>query len=120
MGPAVGDLDRDGKLDIFIPNLGYGTLFMNRVRYFVDRTSRSGLAKIVGQYAGWGPCLFDYDNDGYLDVFVATGGAHHMHPEESVLARNVGNGQFQDVSTEIGQLLPARSTSPGEWPMAIS
>ena len=102
MGPAVGDLDRDGRLDIFVPNLSYGTLFMNKGIMFADRAEASGLGQIVGQYAGWGPCLIDYDNDGYLDVFLATGDAHHLHPMEPVLARNTGDGHFVDVSRKSG------------------
>jgi len=102
MGPTFGDILRDGRMHLYIPNLGYGTLFVNRGKYFEDRTTQSGLAVICGQYAGWGSALFDYDNDGYLDLFVATGGAHHEHPEESVLARNDGRGHFVDVAKRSG------------------
>jgi hypothetical protein len=119
MGPTIADIHRNGLLDIFIPNLGYGTLWMNKGKYFVDRTSESGLAVICGQYAGWGSALIDYDNDGYLDVFVATGGAHHEHPEESVLARNDGHGHFIDVSKRSGtffhQKFVARGVAYGDF-----
>jgi hypothetical protein len=113
MGPAVGDLDRDGRLDLYIPNLGYGTLFMNRGNLFLDRTHPSGIGRIAGQYAGWGPCLFDYDNDGYLDIFVATGGAHRLEPEESVLARNNGKGGFIDVSRRSGEYFHKKFVARG-------
>jgi len=113
MGPTIGDVDRDGRLDLYVPNLGYGTLWMNRGKYFVDRTSESGLAVICGQYAGWGSALFDYDNDGYLDLFVATGGAHHLHPEESVMARNDGHGHFVDVSKRSGDFFRHKFVARG-------
>jgi enediyne biosynthesis protein E4 len=113
MGPTFGDIDRDGRMDLFIPNLGYGTLLMNRGKYFVDRTAESGLAVICGQYAGWGSGLFDYDNDGYLDLFVATGGAHHLHPEESVLARNDGKGRFTDVAKRSGAFFTKKYVARG-------
>ncbi|MGA2253057.1 MAG: CRTAC1 family protein [Thermoguttaceae bacterium] len=113
MGPTIADLDRNGLLDIFIPNLGYGTLWRNKGKYFEDRTSESGLAVICGQYAGWGSALIDYDNDGYLDVFVATGGAHHLHPEESVLARNDGKGHFVDVSKRSGKFFQQKFVARG-------
>ena len=102
MGPAIGDVDRDGRLDIYIPDMGYGCLLMNRGDYFEDRTAQSNLAVVCGQYTGWGGLLFDYDCDGYLDVFVSNGNAHHEYTEEDVLMRNDGKGNFQDVAAVSG------------------
>jgi len=102
MGPSIGDVDRDGRLDIYVPDMGYGCLQMNRGNYFEDRTARSNLAVVCGQYTGWGGLLFDYDNDGYLDVFVANGNAHHEYTEEDVLMRNDGKGNFLDVAVQSG------------------
>ena len=103
MGPVIGDVDRDGWLDVYIPDMGYGCLLMNRKDYFEDRTSPSNLAAICGQYTGWGGLLFDYDCDGYLDVFVANGDAHHEYAEGAVLARNDGKGNFVDVAGKSGE-----------------
>ena len=102
MGPAVGDVDRDGWLDIYIPDMGYGCLLMNRKDYFEDRTAPTNLAVVCGQYTGWGGLLFDYDCDGYLDIFVANGNAHHEYTEEDVLMRNDGTGSFVDVADKSG------------------
>ena len=102
MGPAVGDVDRDGLLDIYIPDMGYGCLLMNCKDYFEDRTAPTNLSVVCGQYTGWGGILFDYDCDGYLDVFVANGNAHHEYSEEDVLMRNDGKGNFLDVAKESG------------------
>ena len=102
MGPAIGDVDRDGWLDIYIPDMGYGCLLMNRKDYFEDRTTPTNLAIVCGQYTGWGGILFDYDCDGYLDVFVANGNAHHEYTEEDVLMRNDGTGNFVDVADRSG------------------
>ncbi len=102
MGPAVGDVDRDGWLDVYIPDMGYGCLLMNREDYFEDRTAPTNLAVVCGQYTGWGGILFDYDNDGHLDIFVANGNAHHEYTEEDVLMRNNGQGRFEDVAKESG------------------
>ena len=107
MGPVVGDVNRDGLLDIFIPNLNYCILFQQSVtngqRLFVDRTAVTGLSVALGQYAGWGAILFDYDNDSWLDLFISHGNAHHEYVQENTLMRNRGNGMFYDVSTESGQ-----------------
>ncbi len=102
MGPAVGDVDRDGWLDIYVPDMGYGCLLMNQKDFFEDRTAQAGLAVVCGQYTGWGGLLFDYDCDGYLDIFVANGNAHHEYTEEDVLVRNNGKGQFVDVADASG------------------
>ena len=102
MGPAVGDIDRDGWLDIYIPDMGYGCLLMNRKDYFEDRTTPTTLAIVCGQYTGWGGILFDYDCDGHLDVFVGNGNAHHEYTEEDVLMRNDGTGKFIDVAVKSG------------------
>ena len=102
MGPDAGDVDRDGWLDLYIPDMDYGCLLVNRQNYFEDRTTRAGLAVMCGQYVGWGGLLFDYDNDGYLDVYVANGDAHKEFGEEDTLARNDGAGNFLDVARDSG------------------
>jgi len=113
MGPAVGDVDRDGRLDIYIPDMGYGCLLMNRGEYFEDRTAPSKLAVVCGQYTGWGGILFDYDNDGHLDVFVGNGNAHHEYAEEDVLMRNDGTGRFVDVAKESGDYFAKKYVGRG-------
>jgi len=102
MGPVIGDIDREGFLDVFIPDMSYGTLLVNKGDYFEDLTESSKLALVCGQYVGWGGVLFDYDNDGYLDIFVANGDAHHEYTQEDVLVHNDGTGVFKDVAAKSG------------------
>ncbi|MFH0980511.1 MAG: CRTAC1 family protein [Planctomycetota bacterium] len=102
MGPVVGDVDRNGLLDVLVPDMGYNALLYNEGKMFVDVTTRTGVALACGQYTGWGGLLIDYDNDGYLDVFVANGDPHHEYPEEDVLLRNDGKGKFVDVADQAG------------------
>ncbi len=104
MGPAVGDADRNGLLDVWIPDMGYGTLLSQREEaLYVDVTAQTNLTLICGQYTGWGSGLVDFDNDGYLDLFVANGNAHHLYTEEDVLARNDGRGRYVDVARTGGE-----------------
>jgi hypothetical protein len=103
MGPVVGDVNRDGLLDIFIPNLNYCILFQQGKRGFLDRTQQTGLSMALGQYAGWGAVMFDYDNDGWLDLFTVHGNAHHEYVQENTLMRNKGDGNFEDVSDHSGK-----------------
>ena len=113
MGPAVADLDGDGNLDILIPDMDYGSLLSKQGGFYTDLVGRSGLAVICGQYTGWGAVLFDYDNDGYPDVFIANGNAHHEYPEDAVLARNDGKGVFVDVARESGDYFQTKWVSRG-------
>ena len=103
MGPFVGDINRDGLLDVYIPDMGYSSLLVNQGEFFEDHTTRSKLAITCGQYTGWGGLLIDFDNDRDLDLFVANGAAHHEFTEEDVLMRNLGDGIFEDVSRESGE-----------------
>ena len=113
MGPVVGDVDRDGRLDVFVPAIHYGSLHLNRGDVFEDCTNSTGLGQICGQYTGWGAALFDYDNDGYLDLFQANGDAHHEYREEAMLVRNDGHGHFVDVAKQSGECLQRKYVSRG-------
>jgi hypothetical protein len=113
MGPCVGDIDRNGFLDLFIPDMGYSCLLLNRRTSFVDVTAPAGVAIVCGQYTGWGGVLFDYDNDGWLDIFVANGDAHHEYPEESVLLRFDGKGGYLDVAKDSGDYFRQKFVARG-------
>ncbi len=103
MGPSIGDIDRDGRLDLFIPDMSYSCLLVNRGHIFEDLTAQSNLALICGQYISWGSVLFDMDNNMYLDLFVTTGDAHFEFPDEDVLVWNDGTGRFVDVANQCGE-----------------
>ena len=114
MGPAVGDVDRNGLLDVWIPDMGYGTLLSQREEgLFEDVTAQANLTVICGQYTGWGSGLVDFDNDSHLDLFVANGNAHHLYTEEDVLARNDGRGRFVDVARSAGAYFRAKYVGRG-------
>lgn len=114
MGPVAGDVDGDGRVDFYIPDMGYGCLLLQKLPgMFLDVTAQANLALICGQYTGWGGGLIDYDNDGLLDVFVANGNAHHLFGEEDVLARNDGQGKFIDVSRQSGSWFQEKHVGRG-------
>ncbi|MCU0962735.1 MAG: CRTAC1 family protein [Pirellulaceae bacterium] len=102
MGPTVGDMNHDGWLDVYIPDMGYGCLLLSNEGVFDDRTAKSNLAVICGQYTGWGGVIFDVNNDGHLDLFVANGNAHFEYAEEDVLVLNDGQAKFLDIAARAG------------------
>lgn len=102
MGPAVADVDGDGWFDVYIPDMGYGCLLMNADGTFEDRTSRSNLAVICGQYTGWGGVFLDWDNDTQPELFISNGNAHFMYPEEDVFVKYDGKGAFVDIAAQSG------------------
>jgi len=119
MGVDAGDFDGNGTEDIFITHLmdETNTLYTNFEKLlFEDRTRESGLGTPGRRFTGFGTTFFDYDNDGWLDLFVANG-AVQLLPElmrtgdplpldqPNQLFRNEGNGKFIEVFDPVLQLL---------------
>ena len=138
MGLATGDYDNDGDLDVFIShwideeNALYSNLWKEQERInatdaghdtlspiqskgdgkpirLVDESYSAYLGEESVKYIGWGTDLFDYDNDGDLDIFVANGSTfQHLDKPESLIAqkdqlfRNDGEGIFGDATKSAG------------------
>jgi hypothetical protein len=104
MSPEFGDIDRDGLMDILVPDMGYGSLFVNRGDgLFSEMSSQSGLASACGQYTSWSGNLFDVDNDMLIDLLLTNGDSHFYEPEEDLLLRNIDGRRFVDVSGRMGR-----------------
>ena len=76
MGIAAGDYDNDGDLDLFVTHLRGQTNTLYRsdgAGSFDDATNTSGLGTPSVPMTGFGAGWLDYDNDGWLDLFVANG-----------------------------------------------
>jgi len=114
MGPFVADVDRNGRLDILVPDMGYSSLMLQmRPGFFTDVTAQSGLALLCGQYTGWGGLLNDLDHDGYVDLFIANGDPHHLYVEEATLARYDGKGRFVDMASQSGEFFAHKFVGRG-------
>ena len=114
MGPFVADVDRNGLLDILVPDMGYSCLMLQvRRGFFMDVTAQSGVAMLSGQYTGWGGLLVDLDNDGCTDLFIANGDPHHLYLEEATLARYDGKGKFIDMTDASGDFFNRKFVGRG-------
>ncbi len=113
MGVDFRDYDNDGRPDLIFTAMKGDTypLFRNTGKSpaFEDATSRSGLAAATRALTGWGVGLYDFDNDGFKDVFTASAlfpGLDRYPGRTSSLAnslfRNLGDGRFEDVSKTAG------------------
>jgi hypothetical protein len=108
MGVTVGDYDHDGKLDLFVTNFDddYNTLYHNDGRNsFTDVSYAAKVAAVSLPYVGWGTKFFDYDNDGWVDLFVANG---HVYPQiptyrqRNFVHKNNRDGTFTEIGAELG------------------
>jgi hypothetical protein len=81
MGIALGDVDGNGRVDLFTTNFSSdtNTLHLNLGRsLYDDRTSQFGLAAVSRPFLGWGAGFYDFDLDGDEDLFVVNG---HIYAE---------------------------------------
>jgi hypothetical protein len=115
MNPIFGDYDNDGWQDLFVSDMRYHRLFHNpgKERFWLDTTVETGVAQVSGQYVAWGDGFFDFDNDGWKDIYVVNGGLHWLIPMEDSVLRNNGNGTFTDVSAQLGNYFRFKKVGRG-------
>jgi len=108
MGVTVGDYDHDGRFDIFITNFvdDYDTLYHNDGHnFFTDVAYKTNVAAVSMPLVRWGTKFFDYDNDGWVDLFIACG---HVYPQlehyrqRKLLHHNNRDGTFSEVAEQFG------------------
>ncbi len=114
MHGTIGDIDGDGLIDIFVADLKYGALYRNLGNgLFEDITESSGIALPIAGKGSWGASLFDYDNDGDLDIISANGTAEELILQYPLLLENDGNGNFKDVGKVHGSYFSAKRSGRG-------
>ena len=124
MGLGVADYDCDGWFDIFKTNFADDTsnLYHNNGDGTLSDLSFNSGVGINNNYVAWGCGFIDYDNDGWADIVQVNG---HVYPEidkynfgetfknPRLVYKNLGNGNFKDVSAAMGPGITARYSSRG-------
>ncbi|HEV2173224.1 MAG TPA: CRTAC1 family protein, partial [Nitrospira sp.] len=104
----------DGRVDLWVTDSKYNRLMRNTgANGFEDIGPSSGISQATAQYTSWGSGVYDFDNDGWLDILIFHGGLIHLVPQEQSLFRNLGTGKFADVSEGAGPVLAAKTVSRG-------
>lgn len=112
MGVDFRDIDNDGYPDISVVALDQETFpfFRNNTKgEFADLTVRSRLGPLSRTMAGYSPTVFDFDNDGWKDIFVTRG---HVQPlkaarpiqaeQHNTLFLNLRGARFEALTAEAG------------------
>ena len=119
MGVDAADYDRSGHPSIIITNFANQmlSLYHNEGNgLFVDEAPRSEVGRATLVTLGFGCFFFDYDNDGWPDIFVADGHIENeiervqkrvSYAEPPHLFRNLGSGKFQEVTQQMGTTFAA-------------
>ena len=116
MGPVFGDYENSGRQSLFVSDAHYHRLLRNAGKVdggFEDVTNASGVGQVSAQFVGWGDGLFDFDNDGWKDLFIVNGGMVWLVPQQSSLLRNNRDGTFADVSMQAGSFFQTSIVSRG-------
>ncbi len=118
MGVDFGDYDNDGLPDLVVTNFQHqtNTIYHNDGDgFFSDVSYPSGTGELSLPYLAWGVNLFDFDNDGWLDFFVANGHIHdNVHLIDTSTTYTQMNHLFQNnrdgTFTDIAEPTPIKSS----------
>ena len=114
MGSDFKDVNNDGRPDIWHTAVEHEDfpLYLNQGKgIFIDSTFPSGLGVLTNRMTGWSNGIFDFDNDGWKDLFVARANVMdniqeaipaESYPEPNSIFRNLGNGKFEEVGNLAG------------------
>ena len=115
MGLASGDYNNDGDLDLYFSNMVRAMVLLDNQGdgTFIDATAAAGVGYDTGLTVGWGTAFFDYDNDGWLDLYQATTGISPVYgatgmlfPFDDQLYHNKKGQSFEPVEMAVAEEPP--------------
>ena len=130
MGLDSADFNQDGWMDLFVANIDlerFAIYQNNHDETFDDQAAPTGIGMATRLMSGWGLKFLDYDNDGFLDLFLANGNPddliesiHSLVKFQEPLMLFHGNGKgFVNVSAQSGPVfakpLSARGMAIGDF-----
>jgi hypothetical protein len=125
MGVDAADYDRSGHASLLITNFANQmlSLYHNEGNgLFVDEAPRSEVGRNTLITLGFGCFFFDFDNDGWPDIFVADGHIENeiervqkrvSYAEPPHLFRNLGGGKFQEATAQVGSAFASPKVARG-------
>lgn len=114
MGPVFADIEGRGALDLWVSDGHYNRMLRNSGKLtFEDIGAGNGVSQANAQYVSWGTSLYDFDNDGLLDLLIFHGGLIHLIPQEHTVFKGLGNARFADVSETAGSVINERTVARG-------
>lgn len=114
MGPVFADIEGRGTLDLWVSDGHYNRMLKNTGKLtFEDIGASNGVSQANAQYVSWGTSLYDFDNDGLLDLLIFHGGLIHLIPQEHTVFKGLGNARFADVSETAGSVINERTVARG-------
>jgi len=114
MGPAFTDLEGRGFLDLWVTDGHYNRMLHNTGKIsFDDIGASNGVSQTNAQYVSWGTGVYDFDNDGQLDILIFHGGLIHLIPQEHTIFQGLGSSKFADVSESAGSVVNDRTVARG-------
>jgi hypothetical protein len=118
MGGEFADFDRDGDLDLLVPDIRNNNLYRNLGDgFFEDVTGVTGVAEISRQYTSWGGCFVDFDNDADLDIFISNGSEFGIGVQENLLLENIPGSRsaraFRNAREQLGPAILKKNLARG-------
>jgi hypothetical protein len=130
MGVDAADFNGDGLQDLFVANVDQEmfSLYQNEGKeFFRDVAAAHGVSQATRLLSGWGLKFVDYDNDGFVDLFLANGHpddmiesySHQVRYKEPLLLFHHDGKKLSNVSAQAGpafqKMFPARGLAVGDY-----
>jgi hypothetical protein len=130
MGVDAADVNGDGRQDLFVANVDQEMFSLYRNdghEFFSDVAAANGVSQATRLLSGWGLKFFDYDNDGFVDLFLSNGHPDDMiekysqqvRYKEPLLVFHNDGSKLANVSDQAGpvfkKLFPARGLAVGDY-----